>query len=285
MCMNSICAGIVTYNPDLKRLKENLSAVVQQVKRVFIVDNGSENISDIEKLQKTFVDTVLLKNKNNMGIAHALNQLIDAARDEYAWILTLDQDSVIRERLVEKYCEYIKIPDIGLLCCEIEDRNYTFTRDKKNDEDLFPVKKCITSGTLTNIDKCLKIGGFDDELFIDSVDYDLCYSMSEHGYKTMKVNYLGLLHEVGKSRLIHFGKFEFAVNNHSALRKYYISRNSVYLISKHHLNPVIEYFYVYRRIFTVLFFEENKVDKIRAIIKGIHDGREMSKRKELNLHE
>lgn len=140
------------------------------------------------------------------------------------------------------------------------------------------MQKCITSGTLTNVRACREAGGFDDELFIDSVDYDMCYSLQEHGYRVLKIGFIGLLHEVGKSTTVSILGVKYAVNNHNALRKYYISRNSVYLIKKHHLNPFVEYFYVYRRIFTVLFFEANKREKIAAILKGIRDGRKMGKR-------
>ena len=40
-----IGAGIVTYQPDMDRLRENLNAVVGQVDFVVCVDNGSRNIA------------------------------------------------------------------------------------------------------------------------------------------------------------------------------------------------------------------------------------------------
>jgi rhamnosyltransferase len=39
-----IFAGIVTYQPDLNRLGDNLRAVSPQVRKVIIYDNGSTNI-------------------------------------------------------------------------------------------------------------------------------------------------------------------------------------------------------------------------------------------------
>lgn len=139
------------------------------------------------------------------------------------------------------------------------------------------MRKCITSGTLTNVRACRDVGGFDDELFIDSVDDDMCYSLQEHGYSVMQVGYVGLLHEIGKATTASIGGVQYAVQNHNALRKYYITRNSVYMIKKHRLNPFVEYFYVYRRFFTVLFFEQNKKEKLAAMVRGVRDGREMAK--------
>ena len=124
--MNSIevCAGIVTYNPDIKRLQENIAAIVYQVSKVFIVDNCSENVESIEKVIGKYATIVLIKNDQNEGIAKALNQImLKAKRYGYNWMLTLDQDSVCYSNLVNNYFKYIDV-GIGMLICDIIDRNY-----------------------------------------------------------------------------------------------------------------------------------------------------------------
>ena len=47
-----ICAGIVSYNPDLKRLKENIDAIFPQVDEVIVFDNGSINQNELIKMFK-----------------------------------------------------------------------------------------------------------------------------------------------------------------------------------------------------------------------------------------
>lgn len=276
--MNSmdICAGIVTYRPDIQRLEENINAIERQVSKVFVVDNASENIECIEGLIEHYKKIVLIRNTQNEGIAKALNQIIDKAKENhYNWVITLDQDSVCHKDLVNNYLKYAD-DSMGMLICDIVDRNYKL-KSKPKKTILEDVKKCITSGCLTNIDAVIKSGGFDEKLFMDMVDYDMCYSLQEHGYRIVNVHFDGLLHEVGKSRKYNVLGFEFAVNNHPTERKYTISRNSTYLIRKHKLNPIPEYALIYRRIFTVLFFEEKKMDKIKAIIRGVSDGWKMQK--------
>lgn len=260
MDKKDVCAGIITYHPDIVRLRENVNAVIDQVQEIFIVDNGSENLKEIEALIEDYDSIHFIKNRQNEGIAKALNQVIaEAEKGGYCRVITLDQDSVCYEALVENYLKYIE-EDIGILICDIEDRNYSLkskrTRSTKSVPECEDVEKCITSGAFTSVQACIDAGGFDEKLFIDSVDYDMCYSMREHGYRIVNVHFTGLLHEVGKSVKYNFLGFEFVVNHHSAERKYYISRNSTYLIKKHHLNPVLEYALIYRRIFTVLFFEK-----------------------------
>ncbi len=268
----NICAGIVTFNPDIDRLWQNLTAIDKQVKEVVIVDNGSRNVSQIEKIVRPNVKIILLKNNQNEGIAKALNRMILWAESrKYQWVLTLDQDSVCHDNLIEQYLPYTSDRKIGMLTCDIVDRNCHFKEKKKKNKFEY-VKKCITSGCLTNVAACIDSGMFDEKLFIDSVDYDMCYSMREHGYQIGKVHFQGLLHEVGHSKGYSILGFEFAVTNHSAQRKYYISRNSTYLIKKHRLNKVKEYFIIYRRIATVLIFEQDKWNKCKAIVRGIRDG-------------
>lgn len=43
-----ILAGITLFNPDVARLEENISSIYEQVDRVICVDNGSDNIKNIE---------------------------------------------------------------------------------------------------------------------------------------------------------------------------------------------------------------------------------------------
>ena len=44
-----ICAGVVLYEPKKERLKENISAIKNDVEHIFLVDNGSKNISEIKE--------------------------------------------------------------------------------------------------------------------------------------------------------------------------------------------------------------------------------------------
>lgn len=71
----TVLAGIVTYNPEISRLRENIESIITQVKQVIVVDNGSSNIGDIKKIIKNFERTVLVELNENLGIATALNKI------------------------------------------------------------------------------------------------------------------------------------------------------------------------------------------------------------------
>ena len=95
-----IAAGIVLFNPNLERLEQNLKAVSGQVLKIFLIDNGSENIHGIQQLLQEYSVCRLLRNEINKGVAVALNQLMkEAENNGYTWLLTLDDDSVCENGL------------------------------------------------------------------------------------------------------------------------------------------------------------------------------------------
>ena len=46
-------AGITLYEPDLKRLIENIDAILPQVEKLICIDNGTKNRSEIKRILVT----------------------------------------------------------------------------------------------------------------------------------------------------------------------------------------------------------------------------------------
>ncbi len=63
-----VIGTIVTYNPIIKRLEQNIHSVINQVDELIVVDNGSENIEDIISLKDNKCFT-LIRNEKNLGLA------------------------------------------------------------------------------------------------------------------------------------------------------------------------------------------------------------------------
>ena len=78
-----ILAGITLFNPDVARLEENISSIYGQVDRVICVDNGSDNIKNIEDcVLNNWKNITIIKNGKNEGIAKALNQMFEFAIEQ-----------------------------------------------------------------------------------------------------------------------------------------------------------------------------------------------------------
>lgn len=275
-------AGIVLYNPDRIRLEQNIKAIVGQVDEVVLYNNGIKKDINISRILEKFDNVYIIGDGKNIGIAAALNKLVQYAEKHGAeWILTLDQDSVCKSNLVEKYEKYVKNENIGLITCTITDRNFNYNLDENETENEKYIDNCITSGSYTNLKAWKDIGYFDEKMFIDSVDTDFCYRLRINGWKILQISYLGLLHEVGEntSRKRLLGK-DFVVFNHSAFRCYYIVRNQIYFARKHEKTlgkkkSLRLMRTSWTRIFVYLIYEKDKWNKLKAWVCGLIDGYRM----------
>ena len=270
-----VLAGITLYNPELDRLEENISAILGQVDKVFCIDNGSKNIREVEGfLKKKFPEVSLKKNAENLGVAAALNQIFSYGKEKgFAWVLTLDQDSVCPENLMKEYRKYWKLEGVGVLSPRIIDRN--FQKNTEAGVAYEEIDKCITSASLTSVAVWEAVGGFWEYLFIDYVDHDFCAKCQKAGIRILRINRVALLHELGKGahrRL--FGK-QLTILNHSPMRKYYIVRNRLIYMKEH--RDVIDikaerkkYIYFYIK---TLLFEDQKWEKLKEMLRGRRDGK------------
>lgn len=273
--MNDIAAGIVLYNPNLYRLKENIDSIIKQVNFIVLIDNGSLNIEEVKTKLSGYTNIMIIQNDKNYGIGFALNQIIKFCIDNhFEWVLTLDQDSVVSNDIIKNYLKYITIDKVALICPQIRDRNEMVYKNDQSDKEIVFVKKCITSASLTNVKICKEIGLFDEDMFIDLVDFDYCIRLTSAGYRILKVNTSIITHQLGNLKVYNvFGK-KIHVTNHSKERIYYYSRNSIYYSRKHKeiINIKEIYWDLFKKICKVIIFEKDKLNKIQYFLHGINDG-------------
>lgn len=270
---SDISAGIVTYNPDIEKLKKNIDSIIKQVDFLVIVDNRSKNIAELDRLISSYNKEKIFFKKNdaNHGIAKALNIIASIVKEKgYRWVLTLDQDSECRENLIFNYLPYLSLEKIGQLSCLYEDRNFS------NGNHLFKgvkdVEWCITSAALLNVDAWESVGGFDEELFIDSVDFDICLKMREKGFHIYKVGFVGFLHEIGNGKTRKIFSYTVKTWNHSPFRRYYSTRNALIVAKKHRLGTIKALLGIIKHMFLIFVFEDEKKAKFERALAGVIDG-------------
>lgn len=271
MCKQKMYAGIVSFNPDLRRLKENIGAIAPQVDWVVVFDNASLKQKDVEKLVCTTNNVKMICSEENIGIAAALNKLMQWGYDnKYNWMLSLDQDSVCLENYQKRMEPFLRVENnLGIVAPIIVDRNIGIVGHNPRTEYAY-VNTCITSGAISNIKVWKEVGEYDESMFIDSVDFEFCYRVRKAGYGIIQVSSVQLLHELGESKKRRFFFWKININGHSSFRKFYIARNNVYYPLKHHL-----WLYFIRgnirnmwMIVLVLLYESFKKEKIVAVFKG-----------------
>ena len=270
--MKKVAAGIVLYNPGKELLTENIEAVIDQVELLILVDNCSGNLKEIQDLVDVYEKrqkVCFIRNDKNEGIAKALNQIVDTAREQQCdWVLTLDQDSVCCDDLIRQYAEFSELPDAAMLVPVIHYRNHN--NDMNYTEPYEVTKRSITSGSLLNIAAYEKIGRFTEKLFIDHVDTEYCARVYATGMKIYRINGVSLLQQWGDGKEVTLDGVRVTATNHNALRRYYISRNRVYCarfypeyVGRKH---TISFLYGTMRI--IWHFEDDRYKKIWAMIRG-----------------
>ena len=194
--MVKIAAGIVLYKPDnIERLNHCIQSIYTQVSKVYIYDNNSQ------KYDYSFTENVIYKSRGkNLGIAFALNELKQMAEaDEVEWLITLDQDSIVPDNLVQHYLTTLyeeKDNNVAIICPQVIDkrRKYMHVQTSKKMEY---VDECIASASCTSVEAWKKVGGFDNWLFIDLVDNEFCKRLVVSDYKILRLNFLVLDQEFG----------------------------------------------------------------------------------------
>lgn len=276
----NICAIIVTYHPDTgfaDRLRTNIGLL----NSIVIIDNGSldTELAPIRELA-TELGFEIVNSCENIGVAAALNQGTQLARQKgYAWVLTLDQDTLAQPNLINilsaVYKTYPTPVSIGVI-----GSNYppTFSSDSK--VKLEPpsgkfqrVKTVITAGSLISVEAFERIGGFRDNLFVDGVDEDFCLRLRRSGYHVLRTNDYGITQPIGSQTCHRFLWRTVGVSNHSPLRHYYMTRNRFALIAEHFaFDPgwCFSQLRVQMKMgLFVIVFEERKLMKLRAMVLGL----------------
>ena len=269
-----ISCGIVSFNPDIDLLQSNIEAIKSQVEQIFVVDNGSDNVDAVENLAGQYCSVQLIKNTVNRGIAAALNQCCEASsRNGYQWIVTLDQDSVCPGHFVHSLSQFIDVDEnVGIIAPLVVDRSVGVIGHHPN--GYAEVRTCITSGAMTNLALWNTLKGFDEKMFIDSVDFEYCYRVRKAGYKIIQTDQVQISHSIGNASLRRFLFWKFKNTEHSTFRDYYIAQNNVYYPRKHKLwlHFVRGNIRNLKSLFIVCFYEDNKTAKVKAIIRGWHKG-------------
>lgn len=281
--MKDILAVITTFNPDIELLERNLKSVIPQVGKVLVFDNNSNNRDSVIELCNSY-GVELKLNTENQGVAGPLHDgVLYALNNGFQYILTLDQDSVLSPNAVSILYGTINSFDrVAMAGCNTysdqskTDRKFGEENGKVVFEDVL-----ITSGTLAKVKTLYEEGNYNKCLFIDHVDHEICYRLASKGYRFLVCVDALMEHHFGEKTERKFLFKKIALIEYSSNRLYYFFRNSYYLGK---IYPEVEIFKYHsklktaiKKILIVLFLENNKIAKIKAVFRGRKDGEKMYK--------
>jgi rhamnosyltransferase len=229
----NIAGVVILYHPDIQLLSENIKTYVQGIKQLYVYDNSETKLPGIEEALTRLHPSIQYHYFNaNEGIAKRLNKAVEeASRNNYDYLLTMDQDSSFKAGDFEKYklqiqaSAYSNVAQFGVNC----QPDFTIAKDQPEE-----ALTLITSGSIVNLSLIKNVGAFNEDLFIDFVDAEFSYRVIQRGYINLMFSNIVLNHALGKliegRSLANFKKTMRIT--HSPIRVYYIIRNGLYLLLK-----------------------------------------------------
>lgn len=204
-----------------------------------VVDNSSEPITNGDI---GFLHYIHNGNKDGIAGAQALavNYLLEKNIAEY--VVFVDQDSSIDLDYPISICkEYQSIAGefplaiLGPTVFHKDDREEyksVVHKDKFLDHNFIQRRDVISSGSCIKLSLFKETLKIDKTLFIDYVDFDLCWQAESQGLLCGITSQIKIRHKVGQ-RELSFGKYKVIIS--SPKRYYFQYRNYLWLIKKKHV--------------------------------------------------
>ena len=292
---SSVIAVVISYNPDLPKLEQQLLSLSPQVGSIVIVDNGSVEDLEVWNASLAFGAEEVLPLAENLGIAEAQNRGIDWARlNGGKYVLLMDQDSLpdadMVRNLLESYqrleSQGVKVGVVGPRFRESPEATLSgFVRfsappGKRNVACSGSMKEVecefvIASGSLISMDTFAKVGLMEGGLFIDQVDTEWCLRAASKGFSIYGVCDAIMQHDLGfRRKSLWFLRWR-EVPIHKPFRYYYIFRNSIVLRSRPYVDPSWKWFDLQRLLLIFILFGvllPGRVSRLREMFRGALDG-------------
>lgn len=254
-----VFAIVVTYRPNILDLQRTLHSALPEVDQVLIVDNTPEPwlkqqvsacveaIADSAPAESCAKPIRLAAQGENIGLSKAYNIGLRTARDSGSnFVLLLDQDSQLVPGairiLLDAYFQLSSASPVGAVCC----RNLkSFSASLSVDEVLESIKRkksslprsgdsgtpkldytevslFTNSGALIPLSHAVESGGFDEDLFVDSVDYDFSLRLASRGLRIFVIESARVFHKQGEPLRRNLLGKAVDLRSYSPIRSYYI---------------------------------------------------------------
>jgi rhamnosyltransferase len=272
-------AVIVAYHPG-EIFGERVRRVARQIGKVIIVDNSGPKA---QTPIPSSGDVELLGNEENRGIGCALNQGMRRAEElGFAWVLTLDQDTVVDDDLVENlgeiYRDFPEAKRIGLIGSNARSRisGRLANEYPSHGSSYVQEKAVITSGSLVSMAAYKTVGPFRGEFFIEGVDSEYCLRLRRHGLKVLCSRKALMTHAAGKMQEERLFGRVVLVADHEPWRYYYMVRNFVWIAREYFFDEplwVLKSLLGFGKMFLKMFlYEQRTLSKCSAAFAGLLSG-------------
>lgn len=272
-----IVALVTVYYPN-DAVAVNVDKINKQVSKVIILDN-TPFVNNSEKFNGPNI--TYISNSSNLGLSKAFNiglKSQEFTSDDY--IIFFDQDSLVPsghvETLLRDFVLVSRKYKIGCIGPLFYDNN-SKVQISNNDSielsaNIFSVKTIITSSLLIKYSVLEDVGFWNESIFLDYADWDLCWKIIENGYRVCLSSNTVLSHNLGDSS---DGISISWLPRYNEVRGYYKIRDALKMIRYSYvpLKYKIKFIYLFSfepLIYLILF--PNRLKRLINVFKGLRDG-------------
>lgn len=287
----------VTYHPDLELLKSQLESLPEDALKI-VVDNASPALvrDAVRDLCASGARCLFIANDTNRGLPAAINQGVRRAREalpDCLYLLFLDQDTEPGKSGVASLLQWHESLDAaganpGCIGPRMVDADtgldhgfhqiagWRWVR-RYPPPDSAPVE-CANlncSGTLLRADLFARLGGLDEDFFVDHLDTEWAFRVLAAGYKLYGIPALGFRHRMGrKTWRVWLGGWRVWPYR-MPQRHYLLFRNSVWLMRRDYV-PVVWKFWVVPKLSLTMMvhalMDKRRFAQLRSMASGIAAG-------------
>lgn len=275
-----VLALVPSYRPDGDRLVPLVRGLLDEGLRVVVADDASPCTADPILAECAALGAVVVRHDERRGIARSLNAGLREA-PESAWLLTVDQDSVLPPdyvaRMIEAAREAVAVLGphaVGAVGAGIVDDPTGAVRYRPREgSGLLVTEEVIQSGTLWSVPALTAIGGFDESFGIDAVDAAACVRLRAHGRRIVLARDVVLAHRVGEGRALRILGRTVLASGHSPERRTTIVRNRLRLAPEEFRQSPRHAMRTLRRVavgtLLAVTVEDDRWAKARASFRGL----------------
>lgn len=273
-------ALITVYLPG-EEVRHNVQCIARQVDRVYLCDNSPvSNQTLFEALSHNICYTFFGK---NLGISAAFNRILKDPGNSWQaddYVFFFDQDSLVGPEHIQTLLRtHQALVDsgaaVGCLGPAYFDTSSGQVEIPRTKTQLSPknyaVSSIITSSMLCTYRSLRDVGFWNEHVFLDMADWDLCWRMTSAGKLCCLTEEVILQHSLGSGKK-KIGPFQLRVGQ--PFREYYQIRESLYLIGRRY--TPIKYRIRFLAMYVIrtplhLIFLDNRRERLQYILRGCLD--------------
>jgi rhamnosyltransferase len=298
---------LVAYRPGAG-FKEVLRSALRELPALLLWDN-SESPEPVDLLVAElrreepmlgWSGFLLERPESNQGLSVAYNRALRLAEGRGTpFVLLLDQDSALASGTVRlllaahhglagrfavgavnahnlEQVEMTLSPKtaLGRLLRAHDEGAYRSGR-RYRDPEVRERRSLINSGALLPVAALLRVGGFDERLFLDAVDYDLSLRLRAGGFRLFEATQSKVEHRQGESSIGRLAGREFRLRTYSAVRSYHLVRDTTVCARRDwHLDrgfSLAIWAWMWIGTLGAVALLPERALRLRFILRGLHD--------------